>query len=315
MHSALQPVGPRAELIADLMLLFFAVSAVVYVLVIAFFVWAIMRARTRALQLGPAATAQADRKSRVAVGAGVALTVLTLAGLAASDFIVGGILRQPPRDPLRILVTGHQFWWEIEYDDPAPANRVRTANELHIPIGRPVQLIFTSRDVIHSFWIPSAMGKMDLIPGRTTNAIIQVSRPGTFTGQCAEFCGFQHSKMRLTLHARPPEEFDAWRQRQLAPARDPQTQTERRGQQVFMQSSCILCHSVQGTAAAATVAPDLTHIASRRTLAAGALPNTPSDLAGWVLDPQRIKPGSRMPASRLPPDDLSALVAYLTSLQ
>jgi cytochrome c oxidase subunit 2 len=314
-HSALNPVGPRAEQIADLMLLFFAVSAVVYAIVIAFFVYALMRARRRAAAMGPASLAQADKRARLAVAAGVVLTVLTLAGLASSDFIVGGMLKQPPRDPLRVLVTGHQFWWEIEYEDPVPSQRLRTANELHIPVGRPVQLILTSRDVIHSFWIPSAMGKMDLIPGRTTNEILHVSQPGTFTGQCAEFCGHQHSKMRLTLHAVPPEEFEAWKTRQLAPAHEPQTDMERRGQQVFMQSTCVMCHAIQGTQAGASVAPDLTHVAARRTLAAGALPNTPSDLAGWVLDPQRVKPGSNMPPSRLPPDDLSALVAYLMSLQ
>jgi cytochrome c oxidase subunit II len=309
-HSALMPAGPIAAKILQLGWVFFVVSAVVYLAVIAFLVYAMLRTRSRAEGAPPS-----EKMAWVAIATGFVLTVVTLAGLFASEVLTWRSLNRHVPDPVRIVLTGHQWWWEIEYEDPVPSKRVRTANELHIPVGRPVQLILTSRDVIHSFWVPSLAGKRDLIPGHITSAILQAERPGLYSGQCAEFCGYQHSKMGLLVHAESPEAFDAWKQRQLASAREPVSAEELRGRDVFVGSTCVMCHSIQGTDAGATVAPDLTHIASRATLATGALPNTAANLASWIRDPQRIKPGTHMPASALPPQDLSALATYLASLE
>jgi cytochrome c oxidase subunit II len=308
-HSAMKPAGPRAAEMANLLLTFTIVTGAVYLIVVAILLVALVRRRAHA-NTEP----DADRRSRLFVGAGLGLTVVVLVGLAISDFVVGRTLSQAPSDPLRIRITGHQYWWEIEYEDPLPANRLRTANELHIPVGQPVELVLTSRDVIHSFWVPSISGKKDLIPGRTTSEVLIADVPGIYQGQCAEFCGHQHAKMRLTVRAQDADDFSRWKTAQLASARMPSNDVERRGQEVFMSSSCLLCHSIQGTPAGATVGPDLTHVASRRTLAAGALENTSSNMASWIRNPQRIKPGNRMPAHEIAPADLAALVAYLESL-
>jgi cytochrome c oxidase subunit 2 len=310
--AALNPAGPRAHQIADLMLTFFSVSAVVYLIVIAVLVWAMRR--KHALATG-AAREEAERKATRVIGVSVAFTVVILIGLALADFTVQRALSSHPADALRVLVTGHQFWWEVEYDDPTPSQRLRTANELHIPLNRPVELVLTSRDVIHSFWLPNIMGKKDLIPGHTNTEVLMVDQPGVYRGQCAEFCGLQHAQMRLVLHADPPEQFEQWRQEQLATAREPADDRQKHGRDVFMTSSCVLCHTIGGTDANATAGPDLTHVASRDTIAAGALRNTPANLSSWILAPQRFKPGVMMPATQLPPEDLSALTAYLGSLQ
>jgi cytochrome c oxidase subunit II len=307
-HSALNPAGPRAQHIADLLLLFCAVSAVVYLIVNAVLVWSMIRKRETL-------TPEAERKSTRVITAATALTVLILLTLALADFVVQRGLQAHPADALRIVVTGHQYWWEVQYDDPQPSQRLLTANELHIPVGRPVELVLTSQDVIHSFWLPNVMGKKDLIPGHTNTEVLIVDKPGTYRGQCAEFCGLQHAQMRLVVHADPPDAFEQWKQQQLAPAHSPANPNEQHGQHVFLTSSCILCHSIQGTDAGATVGPDLTHIASRSVLAAGTMPNNAANLSGWILAPHRFKPGVQMPATALPPDDLAALTAYLGSLQ
>jgi cytochrome c oxidase subunit II len=315
MHSAMSAAGPRAQQIAELMVLFTGVSAVVYVLVACALIWALWRRRARSQPETRAAREAADRKSKRVIAGAVGLIVLVLITLALADFFVQRSLSAHPADALRIVVTGHQYWWEVEYDDPEPSRRVRTANELHIPVGRPVELVLTSRDVIHSFWLPSITGKKDLIPGHTNTEVLLASTPGTYTGQCAEFCGLQHAKMKLTLHADPPEVFERWRQQQLLPGREPTTDTERHGRSVFVSSSCVLCHSVQGTEASATIGPDLTHLASRGTIAAGALANTEGNVASWITAPHRVKPGVQMPATQLAPADLAALTRYLATLE
>jgi cytochrome c oxidase subunit 2 len=305
-HSALNPGGPRAQAIADLLLLFCAVSAVVYLAVIGFLLWSLFRRRRAEIS---------ERKSWRVIAAAMGLTIVTLLTLAVADFVVERGLQAHPADALRIVLTGHQYWWEVEYDDPVPSQRLRTANEIHIPVNRPVEFVLTSRDVIHSFWLPSLMGKKDLIPGYTNTEVVIAEEPGVFTGQCAEFCGLQHAQMRLRLVAQTEDEFSRWQAQQLGEAPAPASDIERRGHDVFMRSSCILCHSIAGTPAGATVGPDLTHVASRATIAAGTLPNTAATLASWILNPQAVKPGSQMPATDLPPDDLAALTAYLRSLR
>ena len=312
-HAALHPAGPRAQAIANLLVLFCAVSSAVYLIVIAFLLWSLFRRRRR--DAAAERDARSEQRSWRLISAGVALTIVTLITLALADFAVQRRLSAHPADAMRIVLTGHQYWWEVEYDHADPSQRVRTANEIHIPVHRPVEFILSSRDVIHSFWLPSLMGKKDLIPGHTNTEVVIASRPGTFTGQCAEFCGLQHAQMRLTLTADAPQDFERWRQQQLTEAAAPAGERERRGQQVFMSSTCILCHTIQGTPAGATIGPDLTHLASRGTIGAGTLSNTPANLSSWILEPQRLKPGAMMPATALPAEDLAALTAYLGSLR
>jgi len=312
-HAALNPAGPRAQGIANLLLLFCAVASIVYLTVIGVLVWSLLRRRRQAEPLD--GEGRREQHCWRLIGVGVALTVVTLITLALADFVGQRRLSAHPADGMRIVLTGHQYWWEVEYDEVDPSQRVRTANEIHIPVGRPVEFVLTSRDVIHSFWLPSLMGKKDLIPGHTNTEVVIASRPGIFTGQCAEFCGLQHAQMRLALTAEAPQDFERWRQHQLSEGSPPASESERRGQTVFMKTSCILCHTIAGTPAGATVGPDLTHLASRGTIAAGTLSNTPANLASWILEPQRMKPGAMMPATSLPPQDLAALTTYLGSLR
>jgi cytochrome c oxidase subunit 2 len=215
-----------------------------------------------------------------------------------------------------INVTGHQWWWEVEYQDlNAPTLRFRTANEIHIPVGRPVVLNVTSRDVIHSFWVPNLQGKRDLISGYTTSIWLQADRPGVYRGQCAEFCGYQHANMAVYVTAEEDAPFKGWLAAQREPSLEPSTDTARSGRDVFMRGSCPTCHTIRGTAAGGTVGPELTHLASRRTLAAGTLPNTAGHLGGWISDPQSVKPGVKMPPNKLSGDDFQALLAYLEGLK
>jgi cytochrome c oxidase subunit 2 len=216
---------------------------------------------------------------------------------------------------LSIAVTGHQWWWEIEYEDGVASRRMRTANEIHLPIGRPVVIKVTSRDVIHSFWVPNLQGKRDLIPGYTTAIWLQADRPGIFRGQCAEFCGLQHAHMAFDVVAETEAEFERWLQGRRQSAREPQNAVERQGHEVFMTTRCASCHTVRGTAANGQIAPDLTHVASRSTLGAGTLPNTPEHLAAWIRDPQASKPGNQMPPNPLSSEQARALLAYLATLQ
>jgi cytochrome c oxidase subunit 2 len=309
-HDALAPAGPFAAEIAGLFWVFVAVATVVYAVVIGFLVHALRRRRI-------AADARAPTAPAVLRGVGIAagVTALTLVVLACSDFIAGRVLARVPDDAMRVRVTAHQWWWDIEYLDATPARRVRTANELHIPTDRPVLLELTSRDVIHSFWVPSLQGKKDLLPGYTTTLTLRASRPGLYTGECAEFCGFQHAHMSIDVHASAPADFSNWMEAQLASGAPPDVPEEARGQAVFMSSSCAMCHAIQGSGANARLGPDLTHVGSRRRIAAGTLPNTPENLAAWISRPHDLKPGTRMPATSLNPDELGALVTYLASLK
>jgi cytochrome c oxidase subunit II len=250
------------------------------------------------------------------VSASTAVTVAVLLVILVASVLTGrGLASLATPDGLTIELTGHQWWWEAQYWDPVPAHRITTANELHVPVGRPVLIKTRSHDVIHSLWVPDLHGKRDLIPGHVGSLWIQADRPGTFYGQCAEFCGYQHAHMRLAIIAESPAGFEAWRERQWQPAADPGDEQARRGRDVFLQGPCVMCHTIRGTRAGSRVGPELTHLASRSTIAAGTLPNTPGHLAGWILDPQRIKPGSQMPPNSVSADDLQALLAYLGSLR
>ena len=303
-HQVLAPAGPLSAQIAHLFWVFVGVAGIVYLIVIGFLVSALRRRNEANM-----------RTALRTVGIAVAVTSVVLIGLGLSDFFAGRVLAASPDNPLRIRVTAHQWWWEIEYLDAEPARHVRTANELHIPTDRPVMLEMTADDVIHSFWVPSLQGKKDLLPGYVTTLALVASRPGQYEGQCAEFCGFQHAHMGLDVVAHPPAEFATWYDAQLAPGAAPASAQETHGQQVFLGSTCVMCHNIQGTDASAVLGPDLTHVGSRLRLAAGTLPNDAANLAAWIRNPQALKPGTHMPATQLSGDDLAAVAAYLSGLR
>ena len=258
----------------------------------------------------------ADKPLAAAVSFGVALTVVILFGLlGATMWTHRAVLALGAESAVTVNVTGHQFWWEFEYDEAVPSQRVTTANELHIPVGRPVVLKVTSRDVIHSFWVPNLQGKRDLIPGIMSAIWLQADRPGVYRGQCAEFCGKQHAHMAFEVVAEPDAQFERWldAQRQLASA--PQSAAASHGRDVFLTTQCVLCHTVRGTPAAGKVGPDLTHVGTRGKIASGTLQTKPDDVAQWIRDPQHVKPGSQMPPTRLTDADVQALSEYLVNLK
>ena len=314
-QSALDPKGPAASELAWLIWFFAGLCAVVWVLVmIALAAPLMMRARAQAQPLAVDAAAD-DRKLRVVMIA-VGLTTAILVGLTLLSFFADRTLAAIGSDAvLTVRVTGHQWWWEVRYEDATPSRILTTANEIHIPSGEPVRLLLTSNDVIHSFWIPSLAGKLDLIPGHMNVLDIKADKPGVYRGQCAEFCGAQHANMGTFIIAEPRAKFDAWWNDQLQPAAAPTADEAKAGEELFLRRPCVMCHRIGGTPAGGTVAPDLTHIASRQTLAAGTLTMSRGNLAAWIADPQGIKPGSNMPVVELSGDELNAVVAYLEGLK
>ncbi|HWH39208.1 MAG TPA: cytochrome c oxidase subunit II [Usitatibacter sp.] len=317
-QNALQSAGPQAAQIEQLWWLTLAVCAIAFVPTLGALLWSLWRA-PRATEATPADTAivsQPERRTRSVVVSAVVISGIGLAFLLLASVRTDHALAQLPlEDALNIQVTGHQWWWDIRYDDPDPSKIFSTANEIYIPVGRPVVITLLSDDVIHSLWVPNLHGKKDLIPGQTATMQIRADKAGTYRGQCAEFCGLQHAFMAFTVTALPAADFDAWRAAQLEPAAQPTDEKAKRGEQLFTSGSCMMCHAIQGTTANARMAPNLTHVASRRTLAAGTVANTPQNLAAWITDPQKIKPGVNMPAHHLPGGDLDALVTYLGTLK
>lgn len=319
-QSAVDPAGSQARHILQTGEYFFWVCLLVYVIVSAVLVRTLCRSRgemrpwdlTPDLKPAPHRETQLKRTVSAAVmGTAVLLFLLLSIDLVAARAVasLGGA------DELTIEVIGRQWWWEVRYEDNVSSQIITTANEIHIPTGRTVRLRLKSADVIHSFWAPNFHGKRDLIPGHETSLRIRADRTGTFFGQCAEFCGLQHALMRFVVVVESPEDFERWQEQQRAPAADPATDEERLGREVFLSTSCSMCHAVRGTDAYATIGPDLTHFGSRRSVAAGWLPNTPGHVGGWIIDPQQIKPGARMPQHDYSPEHLRALLAYLESLQ
>jgi len=220
-----------------------------------------------------------------------------------------------PPDALKVEVIGHQWWWEITYPNSQADQTITTANEIHVPIDTPVVVLTNSTDVIHSFWAPNLDGKKDLIPGHETVTWFRADTIGVYRGQCAEFCGYEHARMAFYVVAEPRIEFERWLAQQRAEASTPGDSLAQEGERVFLSSSCAMCHSIAGTGAGSNNGPDLTHLASRRTIAAGTLPNNAANLEAWILAPQTIKPGAKMPANRIDPQSLRALVAYLQGLK
>jgi cytochrome c oxidase subunit II len=308
-QSALDAAGEHAARIEGLWWIFFWVCVVVYGLVVAALLIAVFRKRREGAENG--GTSIAVRAISIATAA----TVMALFALLVSSIYVGRGLAHPSPAAVRIKVTGHQWWWQVEYDHPDASKRFSTANELTIPAGDTVRVDLHTADVIHSFWVPNLHGKQDMINGRPGAIVLKADRPGTWRGQCAEFCGLQHAKMSLWVTALPKADYARWLEEQQKPSRIPATAAQRKGEETFMNSPCPLCHTIGGTEASGKPGPDLTHFASRRSIAAGAAPNRRPELAAWILDPQHLKPGSNMPPTALSAAELDTLLTYLESLQ
>lgn len=316
-QSALDSAGPQAGRIEDLWWLFFWVCTAVYVVVMVALVAGLRRGSFRLRDVVLSQSPDDDRRRTRGVGIAVIITAFIIVALTVASYLTDRALATAgtgDSDAIRIELTGHQWWWEVIYDDPTPSRRVSTANEIHIPVGRTIAMTLRATDVIHTFWVPNLHGKQDLIPGRTNEIRFRADRIGTFRGQCAEFCGAQHANMALLMKVESADDFERWRSSQVAPAARPSNDEQQRGRDAFLSSSCVLCHAIRGTPAGGKVAPDLTHVASRETLAAGTIPNTPGHMAAWIVDPQRIKEGAHMPTTGIQPEDLQALLAYLRSL-
>lgn len=312
--SSLAPKGPGATQIANLWWLMLGLGTSVYLLVAALLLGGLLRRRSQANSASATLLSPLPARTRNIwlIGGGVILPSLVLMVVfGATVWVMRATANTMPPNALVIEVTGHQWWWSVRY----PEQQFTTANELHIPVGRPVAIKLTSADVIHSFWVAELHGKLDLMPGHTNTLVLQADQPGEFRGLCAEFCGLQHAKMMFVVVAEPPEQFAAWLQNEQQPAAEPTDALAIDGKQVFLASKCVQCHAVSGTPAVADVGPDLTHLASRRTLAAALLPNTRGHLAGWIVNPQHLKPGNEMPNSDLAGQDLQALLAYLEGLK
>jgi cytochrome c oxidase subunit 2 len=244
---------------------------------------------------------------------GIVIPVVTLAGLfTASNIFILQKTDAPAvsSTQMTVHVVGHQWWWEVRY----PGSEAVTANEIHIPTNTRVNLVVTTADVIHSFWVPRLNRKIDLIPGQENRILLYTDKAGRYRGQCAEFCGLQHAHMAFYVFAEPPDRFRAWLAHEAAPAPAPRTADERKGEDVFLSNACASCHTIRGTDANGQIGPDLTHVAERTTLAAGTIPNRTGYLAGWILDPQHVKPGNKMPGLNLAGPDFQALLQYVDSL-
>jgi len=320
-QSALDPAANSARIIAGLMRDFTILLGIIFLIVIGVAVASLMR-RHRGIEQEPLERAhlpspETENRTGRIVGAASVLTTVILLALIAISASAGKAIsdRAIPANALTIEVTGNQWWWYVRYLNDDASQIIVTANEIHVPVGRPVMIRGTSQDVIHSFWIPDLSGKRDLIPSRITTEWFQAERPGRFRGQCAEFCGLQHAHMAVWVVAEDEASFEAWRRAQLQDAVEPATPSQQVGQQVFLSTACAMCHSIRGTSAHGQVAPDLTHLASRITIAAGTLPNNRGNLAGWISDPQTIKPGNHMATIPLRSDQLQPLLDYLEILR
>jgi cytochrome c oxidase subunit II len=286
-------------------------SAAIFALVVALMVGGILRNRSRS-------ATEVDLEDKGAgwliwggaVFPGVVLLALFVVSMMAMS-------RFPARNPaVTIRVVGHQWWWEAVYESPDHRVQFRTANEIHIPVGRPARLLLTSADVIHSFWVPRLQGKLDVIPGDTNDLRIVAKHAGRYVGACAELCGVQHANMGILVVADDPATFARWTAAQRAPAAAPADSIAAAGRRLFVGGPCVQCHTVRGTSAAGQLAPDLTHFGSRTTLAAGTLPNELGNLEGWIANPQSIKPGTKMPTiTAYSGAELVAVATYLSSLK
>ena len=298
--------------------IFIAVCGVMYALVLIFLAAGILR-QGRSGEANVVETGHHHRSHplmRTTLLGWTALIAVGLFALAVASFVTDRSMAEAAgNEKLSVTVTGNQWWWDIVYNSNDASKTLHTANELHLPLGVPTRILLDSNDVIHSFWVPSMGGKQDLIPGRENDITIVPRKAGIFRGQCAEFCGVQHAHMALVVVVEPYADFIKWWDHQLQPAPAPTTPLALAGFKYVTSGPCSACHNIGGTSASGQIAPDLTHLASRRSLAAGSMPMSEGNLYGWVEDPQSIKPGVRMPTIGLAPEQLHAVVAYLETLK
>lgn len=303
--ALLQTAGDAARAIETVGWVLFAGGLAIFVGVMVLLAWAVQR---RAGALRP----------RLWIwGGGVLFPGAVLTALFAWALPLTPAWKpMPPSDALVVTVKAHMWWWEVRYRDPATGTDILTANEIRIPVGRPVYLALTSADVIHSFWVPPLAGKMDMLPGRMQHLLVTATEPGTWRGQCAEFCGDQHAQMALHVVGLEADAFEAWLAAQAQPARALATPHQEAGRRAFLFHRCNACHTVRGASAEGRLGPDLTHFGSRLHLGAGTLGNTPENRRRWLAHIQQIKPGARMPAyDRLDAQTLDAIGDWLGSLQ
>jgi cytochrome c oxidase subunit 2 len=320
LQSVLSPAGIQAARILQLWNLTLIVCSMVFAAVLLVLLVAIVRNRRADHRTGPdlSSLVQPERRPRRVVIAATLLSGVLLFGLVFADVLTDHALSTLPVDnALTIEVTGHQWWWEARYLNGPSDNTddFAIANELHVPVGRPVIVKLRTTDVIHTFWVPNLHGKKDMIPGRDATIEFRADKAGTYRGQCAEFCGLEHALMAFYVVAEAPATYEVWAAHQRDTATPAAEELTQRGQQVFMSGTCAGCHTVRGTPATGTLGPDLTHLMSRQTIAASTLPNTTGNLAGWIVDAPTLKPGTTMPPNRLRPDDLQALLAWLETLR
>lgn len=305
--SPLSPASGNAADIAQLHNIIMGIAVVIFVIVEGMLLYSVIRFRRRD-------EAEMPRQLHGSVPVEVAWTVapaIVVVVLMVLTFRTMRTVAEPPVGTLNVQVVGHQWWWEFRYPDLG----IVTANELHVPVDEGVRFEIESGDVIHSFWVPQLAGKTDAFPGRKTQTWFRTSEPGVYQGQCAEYCGAQHAQMRFLVIAESQSDFDAWAERQVTGPAEVAGELAKQGQDIFFQSACIGCHTIQGTNAQGKTGPDLTHVGSRRTLAGSTIENTPENMAEWIKNPQKIKPGNKMPNLNLTPGQVDALVAYLQSLK
>lgn len=312
----LTAAGARAQATLGLTWFTLIVSILVCV-IITLLLWAAVR---RAAARGGAQETRSVALSVVPGGErwisiGLLLSAVPLLVALVWTMVTLAAVAEPAAPPGMVIdVTGHQWWWEVRYDASEPDQIFTTANEIHIPVNTRVRVRLHGADVIHSFWVPQLTGKTDTIPGQTNVSWLEARDTGRYLGQCTEYCGWQHAHMRLEVVAESESDFERWRALQLQPAAAPDTAAQARGRDL-VEYRCGLCHQVRGTAAGSGVGPDLTHLESRRMIAAGALANQPGNLAAWIEDAQAIKPGNLMPNQGLSAEQLQDVVAYLESLK
>jgi cytochrome c oxidase subunit II len=304
----LEPASKDAAAIRSLFLVVFLICLAILAVVV-WLIWrSLLASRARGNDLPPQDFGR--RRSEIAWATPPVLIVLTLSLLSAK-LIVSDVADAGGASEADVVVVGHQWWWEVRY----PGSGAVTANEIHIPIGRRLRVRVDSADVIHSFWVPQLGRKMDMIRGHPNFVWLQADRAGTYEGACSEFCGDQHAWMRFIVIAEPESQFKQWIEHQARPAADPVNDSAQAGKDFFFTQTCANCHAIRGTTSRGTAGPDLTHLASRRQLAAGLLDNTPQNLARWLKNPQRIKPGCQMPNFSLNDDQINQMVAYLEELR
>jgi cytochrome c oxidase subunit II len=305
-QNVLDPHSPQEHRIAVLWWVMLVGAAIGFSIIATLLLLGWIRRNRAALPFGGGERAATGLV--IGMGIGVPIVVLSALFVWSDIFVMRSTAAPNPKSTsMTVDVTAHQFWWEVRY---ASSPNAVTANELHIPTRTRVDVIGTTADVIHSFWVPELNRKIDLIPGRRNSVLLYADRPGTYRGKCSEFCGLQHAHMDVIVIAQPRAEFDAWLRREAAPAG-----TGVSGGNVFANAGCANCHAIRGTNARTHVGPDLTHVGSRTTLAAGTLPNTLAAMREWIDNPQHPKPGNKMPHLPLKTDQVNKLAAYLEGLK